>query len=136
MGNERVNRQLLKEKLSLETPEAKQSELMLKMFDEELNENFLDVDYDELRMAVFYLSVDEGIIPLPTIRYMILKHLSLKRSIDRKGRQEGSAILKRPVIYSPLYPYPVETKKKTSFVSKIFGKFLGHKEDREEEERY
>lgn len=101
-----ADKQILKEKLSLEVPEMRKTRMMEQLFSDELNENFTDLDFDEIRAIAFYNAVHSNIIELPAVKALLDKHMSLKRSLDRKGRQEAVAILKRPVQYVPQYPYP------------------------------
>ncbi len=105
-------------------PEVRKTLMIEKFLGEELNENFSDLDYDEIRAISFYRAID-GIIPLPNLMNLFEHHMSLKRSLDRKGRQEAVTIFKRPIQYIGHYPYPIEEDqptKKVSWLGKIFRK--------------
>jgi len=114
-----VDKQILKEKLSQEVPEAKKTMMMEQLFSNELNENFTDLDFDEIRAITFYNAVNEHIIKLEAVKSLLDKHMSLKRSLDRKGRQEAVAILKKPVQYIPQYPYPSAEQHSGGMLSKL-----------------
>ena len=118
-----VNKNVLKEKLSQEIPEMKKTKMMENLFSDELNTSLTDLDYDEIRAITFYKAVN-NIIPLPSIMSLLNEHMKLKRSLDRKGRQEAVTILKKPVRYIPQYPYPLEqtTEGKLAKLKKIFSR--------------
>lgn len=118
-----LNKEVLREKLSQEIPEMKKTKMMENLFSDELNTSLTDLDYDEIRAITFYKAIN-NIIPLPSIMSLLNEHMKLKRSLDRKGRQEAVTILKKPVKYIPQYPYPVEQTAEGKFakLKKIFSR--------------
>ena len=116
---------LIEKPITLEFPELKRAKLMDSLIDPKLNDNLLEIDFEQMITFAIYETIHENIIEIPSIYTLIQKIKSYSRSLDRKGRQEVVKILTRGAIRYQILTHQKDekdedVKEKVSVFSRIF----------------
>jgi len=113
--------QILKQKLSQQSPEMQRWNKIDLLVSEELNDVLSDLSYEEITVISLYRAIHKGFIEIPGVMQFFDNVISLRRSMDRKGRQELVEILKkRPDYIFSAYGESEEKEEKISKFKKIF----------------
>lgn len=112
--------QILKQKLSQQSPEMQRWNKIDLLVSPELNDVLSDLSYEEITVVSLYRAIHKELIEIPGVMQFFDNIISLRRSMDRKGRQELVEILKKRPDYLISGYGEEEGEEKISKFKKIF----------------